>query len=173
MKKLNPNKLSVKDMEKIRLKAAFSQFVDSLKVWRKGCSGNCWQCCDTVFVSLAQLHKHISCNHLDVVKKYYGCLEEKTVQSKSVKISSFFSAPTTEKITCNCCVKNFVVILFYHYVKIEYDLHLISEWQVSIKRFKMSLMGYIFWCSGRKNMFSVVHKIICVHILYSILNGTQ
>ena len=139
MKKLSIDKLSQKQVAKFKHKVAFSQFVQSLKLSPE----NCWLCCDSTFVSLKDLHKHISCNHKDIVENYFEKLHDNlssTCQSKPTcdnvhtvvadNKKSTIIPVTNDEHNCSCCPKNFIVLLFYHYVYIGCSLNFLKTWQV-------------------------------------------
>lgn len=125
MKKLNFNKLSNKQIQNILFKAAFSNFVKSLKVSEH------WECCQITYKTLQEVHKHVSVEHIDLVKDLICDLNEES-QSKDRKLEEQ-QFPTLELVkdySCQCFTKTYVVILFYHYTNISYNLKTIKNWQV-------------------------------------------
>ena len=126
MKKLNSNNLSQKQINKIKYKAAFSQFVQSLKKTEEY-----WLCCNLTFLCLKELHKHVSCCHVNDVTNIFKTLS-KQANDKTLEADKHlpkFVPPTIDKRCCSCS-KAFVVILFYHYANISYRLSSLKQWQV-------------------------------------------
>ena len=123
MKKLNFNKLSDKQVQNIMLKAAFSNFIKSLKI------SDHWKCCNITYTSLPDIHKHVSFQHMDVVKCHVYDLQSNLKSENFVKIESPILENAIE-FACKCSSNKFIVILFYHYVKISYDLKILKDWQV-------------------------------------------
>jgi len=115
MKKLNSNNLSEKQLDKIKYKAAFSQFVQSLKQ-----SEGYWFCCNATFSCLKNLHKHVSCNHMNDVVNIFQTFPNNSNDSPKRLTTchkSLFPGLIDDHC-CSCSSKSFVVVLFYKYRRV-------------------------------------------------------
>ena len=132
MMKLHTNKLSQKKIDRKAQKAAFVQFVNLLQKSNDVISGKTiyWECCNIGFSSLRQLHKHISCNHEDVIDELCIKLKRPSQSEEKTLCSECTFPEVIDLFLCSCSPRDFVVILFYHYVEIDCDLNMLKTWQV-------------------------------------------
>ena len=143
MKKGNLKNLSVKELHKLFHKAAFSQFVDSTVNQNQQYEENCWACCKKKFKLLKDVHRHVAECHYDEIKKNYFKLKEdyeKKVSEQDKKKDELYDvtiepSSEVESFMCICGCKDFVVLLFYHYVEnpINHGLDTMKNWQVFLR----------------------------------------
>ncbi|CAK8693227.1 unnamed protein product [Clavelina lepadiformis] len=152
MKKVNLKNLSAKELHKLFHKAAFSQFVDSTVNQNQQYEEICWVCCKKEFKLLKDVHRHVAECHYDEIKKNYLKLKEDYEKKVSEQDKNKYEhddvkiEPNSEveSFMCICGCKDFVVLLFYHYVEnpINHGLDTIKIWQVKLCR-NLKLRGKI------------------------------
>ena len=132
MKKINLCRLSQKQIDKIKIRAAFSMFVQSLKFGRDD-DGNFWTCCHSNFFSLKDLHKHVSCNHMGAIAKLGQKLFDESPEKKQEELRPLlYDFTLIDDHCCSCTSKKFIVVLFYQYVNLLVDLNSLKKWQVNL-----------------------------------------